>query len=127
MPLLDVSFMTYDAMLSDVFDVLRRLNTMTQLGRVQAPIDYVAKNVAGVVTQQDPADLIRTEDGQNIPKRIFFATQYQVIAAAEGQQPDVIKWNGVYYTVVSSLPYSRFGDGFYEVIAEFRGTIPPLQ
>lgn len=127
MPLLDVSFMVEDPMLADTFDVRRRLNIIGDNGRVTALPDEIHTGLIGVITQQDPSDLIRTEDGQTIPRRIFVASRFQMIALGPDRQPDEITWNGTVYTAVHSIPYSRYGAGFYECIAEFRGPVPPLQ
>lgn len=127
MPQLDVSFMVSDPMLADGFTVTRRLNSMGTNGRVTATEDEVFDDLLGVITQQNPSDLIRTEDGQRIPRRIFIASQFQFIALAPGSQPDWVTWNGTVYTVTECFPYSRYGAGFYEALAEFRGPIPPLQ
>lgn len=127
MPLLDVSFMLDDPMFSDEFSVTRRLNTMGTNGRVTAEPDEVFDGLTGVVTQQDPSTLLRAEDGMTLPRRIFIASRFQFIALAPGYQPDEITWNGTVYTVTSSLPYSRYGSGFYEAIAEVRKAVPPLQ
>lgn len=127
MPLLDVSFVLDDVMLADTFDVQRRLNTVGSNGRVTATPDEVFLGVGGVVTQQSSSDLMRTEDGQTIPKRIFIASRFQFMAVTSTNQPDEVTWDGVVYTVTSSLPYSRYGSGFYECVAEYRGPIPPAQ
>lgn len=127
MPQLDVSFMTMDPMLADSFEVTRRLNVMGNDGRVTAVPDTQYSDLRGVVTQQDPADLIRTEDGQTIPRRIFIASTFQFLAAAPGQQPDEITWDENVYTVSEVFPYSRFGVGTYECIAEVRKMIPEAQ
>lgn len=127
MPMLDVSFMLDDAMLNDVFNVQRTLNIVGSDGRLTRENDELFEKVEGVVTQQDPADLIRTEDGMSVPKRIFVASRFQFISETPANQPDLIFWNKVWYSVVQVFPYSRYGDGFYEVIAEFRGPVPPLQ
>lgn len=127
MPLLNVGFMTADPMLADCFSVLRRLDIVASNGRVSANPDQQFQDLHGVVTQQDPSDLIKTEDGQTIPRRILICAQFQFIVEGPGCQPDEITWNGIVYTAVSSLPYSRYGDGHYECIAEFRGPVPPLQ
>lgn len=127
MPQLDVSFMTSDPMLSDVFDVRRRLNIVRQNGRVDAVPDQLFVGMQGVVTQQDPSELMKTEDGQEMPRRIFIASTFQFIATAPGYQADEITWNGIVYTVTSVLPYSRFGNGTYECIAQFKGPIPAQQ
>lgn len=127
MPLLNVAFMTTDPMVADCFDVRRRLNVVGLNGRVSAEPDQLFQGMLGVVTQQNPADLIKTEDGQSIPRRILICSPFQFIAIAPGQQPDEVTWNGTVYLVTESLPYSRYGEGHYEAIAEYRGPVPPLQ
>lgn len=127
MPLLDVSFMTVDPMLADVFTLNRRLNVVGQDGRVQAKPDQVFVDCLGIITYQDPSDLLRTEDGQSLPRRIFIATCMQLIATGPEYQPDEIEHNGCLYTMTSALPYSRYGAGMYEGVAEYRGPIPPFQ
>lgn len=127
MPLLDVSFMVEDPMLADTFDVRRRLDVVGQNGRVTAGNDQLYKNQLGVVTHQDPSTLVRAEDGQSVPKRILIVSRFSFIAQAQGKQPDEVLWNNCIYTVESSLPYSRYGAGFYEAVAEFRGATPPQQ
>lgn len=127
MPLLDVAFILDDALFQDGCSVRRRANIVGDNGRVSPLGEEFFNDVGVVVTQQSPQDLMKTEDGQMIPRRIFLASRFQFIALAPGFQPDEIVWNGVAYTVTESLPYSRYGDGFYEVIAEFRNAIPPLQ
>ena len=127
MPLLDVSFMTRDAMLSDAVDVRRRLDVVGEDGRVVPTPDTLFADVDCVVTQQDPADLLRTEDGQCVPRRILLVTALRLIALAPGQQPDEVTFDGTVYTVAQVFPYSRFGEGFYEAVAEYRGPVPPPQ
>lgn len=127
MPMLDTSFVTYDPMLADFFDVRRRLNVMRDNGRVDAVPDELFLGVIGVVTQGDAAEIMRTEDGQTIPKRIFIASMFQFVAAATDYQGDEITWNKVCYRCKECLPYSRYGAGVYEAICEFQGNIPPAQ
>ena len=127
MPMLDVSFMLDDPMLSDLFDLQRKLNIIGVNGRVTSTNDSSFTGLSGVITQQDPADLIRTEDGMSVPRRIFIASRMQLVSESLTNQPDQITWNGVLYSVVQVFPYSRYGAGFYEAIAEFRGPVPPLQ
>lgn len=127
MPLLDVSFMVEDPMLADTFDVRRRYASIGMNGRVGVVPEEVFSDVAGVVTNDGAADLIRTEDGQRLPRRITICSRFQFIAADRHSQPDDVHWNGVIYTILESLPYSRFGSGFYEATAEYRGPMPRLQ
>lgn len=118
MPQLDVSFMTADPMLADAFDVVRRREVLV-LGRVTVTTQEFLDEV-GVVTQESPSDLMKNTDAQFVPRRIFVASMFQFYGAVEGYQPDYILWNGSIYEVISVLPYSRFGAGTYEVIAESR-------
>lgn len=118
MPQLDVSFMTTDPMLADTFEVVRRRETIVDGRTVTTPQSLGSKT--GVVTQQDPAEIMKREDGQFVPRRIFVATMFQIYPAVEGFQPDEILWNGTRYEVTEVLPYSRYGRGVYEVIAETR-------
>lgn len=115
MPQLDVSFMTTDPMLADSFDVTRNREVMVNGRATVDPEPFF--NVVGVVTQQDPAELMRREDGQFVPRRIFVATMFALQGAVLGYQPDIIHWNGSDYHVVEVFPYSRFGQGVYEVVA----------
>ena len=127
MPLLDVSFMTADPMLSDIFTLTRRLNLVGPNGRVSANLDQVFENCRGVITQQDPSDIIRTEDGQMVPRRILLCTRLLLVPLGPDYQPDEVLWNDTVYTVESVLPYSRFGAGTYEGICLYRGPVPPFQ
>ena len=121
MPLLDVSFVVDDPMLSDVFAVQRRNDVIGDSGRPLPTVYQTFPKVRGVVTQQSPAELLRRDDSQIVPKRIFIATRFQIRGASRDErgsyQPDWITWAGVVYTVEEVLPYSRYGRGIYEVIA----------
>jgi galactose-6-phosphate isomerase len=121
MPMLDVSFMALDPMFADTFDVKRRTETVDVHGRTQKGSQDFTR-VVGTVTQQSPSDLMRRDDSQIVPRRIFVATRFQLFNAckvgSQQYQPDLITWNGTMYTVTDLLPYSRFGKGFYEVIAQ---------
>lgn len=127
MPGLDVGFMTENPLVADTFAVQRRTETLVH-GRVVIVPGTLFTNVVGVVTQQDKAVLMRREDGQTIPRRIFIAARFQFLAASPGVQPDEVTWNGTTYTVEESLPYSRYGSGHYQAILEYRGAaVPPVQ
>lgn len=118
MPLLDVSFMTSDPMLADVFAVTRRTDVVDDKGRTSPTTVEVFPNITGVVTQQDPADLMRRDDGQMVPRMILVCSTFLFRGATTGYQPDVITWNGTAYTVKQVMNYSRFGGGTVEVVAE---------
>ncbi len=112
--MLDVSWVTADPNLSDVFDVVRQVETVGLNGRVVVtPTTF--PGIVGVVTQQDPADIMRREDGQMVPRSIFVATSFAVRGAVAGNQPDRLIWSGTNYLVKQVMPYAR--NGLYEVVA----------
>lgn len=123
MPMLDVSFVTRDPMLADCFAVTRRTDVIGANGRTTPTASETFEGLVGVVTQQDPAELMRREEGQTVPRRIFVASMFAFRGASKSAdgatmyQPDVIRWNGTDYTVVQVFPYSRYGQGVYECVA----------
>jgi len=116
MPQLDVSFMLVDPMLADTFDVRRRREVLVNGRATVENQDFLGE--VGVVTQDSPSELMKRDDAQTVPRRIFVATMFQAQGIVEGYQADQVMWNGTTYTVISCLPYSRYGQGFYEIIAE---------
>lgn len=125
MPQLDVSFVCSDPMLADTFTVTRRSDAISTKGRTTPTAGTVYPDVPGVVTQEEPADLMRNPDAQFARKRIFIASAFELRAVTTGNQPDLVTWNGVAYTVVKVLPYSRYGAGIYESIAESASATDP--
>ncbi len=125
MPSLDVSWMTTNHMLADTFDVIRRSDPVDNYGRTNPTAVQTFSGITGVVTQQDPADLMRRDDGQMVPRLIFVASTFAFKNASAGFQPDQIVWNGTTYTVKQVYPYSRFGPGSYEVVAESMNATDP--
>jgi hypothetical protein len=121
MPLLDVSFVTQDPMLSDVFAVQRRDDVVGENGRTLPTVYQTFTRVRGVITFQSPGDLLRRDDSQSVPNRIFIATKFKIRKASvengRSYQPDLITWDGIVYTVEEVMPYHRYGKGVYEVIA----------
>jgi hypothetical protein len=114
--MLDVSWVVQDPMLADQFSVTRRVETVGTDGRViMATSNF--PNLIGVVTQSDPSSLVRNDDSQTIPRVISVVSKFNFRSATDGFQPDLIIWNGTTYLVKTSLPYSRYGAGFYEAIA----------
>lgn len=124
MPLLDVSWVTQDPMLADIFSVTRWANMVGTNGRLQPTITETLQGLMGVVTQQAPSALMNKDDMTIIPRRIFVASIFNfrgpTLDPVTGlqYQPDHIQWNGSDYKVVDVLPYSRYGRGVTEVIAE---------
>jgi hypothetical protein len=111
-----------DPMFQDFFAVERRTDEVDSRGRTTPTVREVFIDVGGVITMQSPADLLRRDDSQSVPMRIFIASRFKLRKASKEPngvqyQPDVITWNGVKYTVTEVLPYQRYGEGFSEVIA----------
>jgi hypothetical protein len=125
MPQLDVSFMTADPMFADTFTVTRRADVVGPKGRTVPTITGVFPDQIGVITQQDPAELMRNDDGQLVPRLIFVATTFLLRAATKGFQPDIITWDGCDYLVKHLLSYSRFGGGTIEAVAESMQAMDP--
>lgn len=126
MPMLDVSWVTRDPMLADSFDVFRRRDLVDTNGRTAPTVVETFPGVVGVVTQQSPGDLMRREEGQIVPRRIFIAACFKFYGASretgwalpEDFQPDLVEWNGTTYVVTEVMSYGRYGRGVWEVVAE---------
>jgi len=129
MPWLDVSEIVEDPDLADTFNVIQRPETIdpatgrSSTGRVEN------LDVAGVVTMQDPAQLMRRDDSDSAPRLIFVASTFVFRSAsksADGQpyKGDIIVWpqpgepGSAEYTVIKVYPYSRYGAGMHECVAE---------
>ena len=117
MPMLDVAFVLSDPMLADDFNVVRRTDAIGADGRT-APGAQRIERLWGIVTQGDPADLMRAENGQFVPRTIMVVTAFRLQGAVRGYQPDIIEWGGTQYLVKRVYPYSAFGEGFWEAVAE---------
>ncbi len=115
MPDLDVSFVLDDPAFQDVGSVCRRPESLVSGRTVAGEVWF--HGVEMVVTQEEPASLMRLEQGVTVPRRIFVASRFRFIGATAGYQPDMIRWNGTDYYVEKVLPYGRYGEGFHEVIA----------
>lgn len=143
MPLLDVSWVVGDPMLADVFNVTRRTDVVGANGRTTPTAAEQFAAVVGVVTQQSPADLLRRDDSQVVPRRIFVASRFAFRNASRSQdgaaqyQPDQILWpvnrdgtpaaGATLYTVEQVYPYSRYGAGIYECVAAAQQAVDPAQ
>lgn len=143
MPGLDVSFVVNDPLLADTFSVERRTDLVGENGRTTpTPVEFFPA-ITGVVTQQDPGDLLRRDDSQIVPRRIFIAAQFPFRNASRNQdgsvqyQPDRITWpvdpsgqpaaGATVYTVEEAFPYSRYGAGFHECVCAAQNAVDPEQ
>jgi hypothetical protein len=120
-------------MLTDSFSVRRRTEVLDVHGRMTAPTTETFVGLLGVVTQQDPADIMKREAEVHVPRKIFVASVFAFRGASVSPdglthyQPDVIRWpvtaagadafGATDYVVEQVLPYGRYGQGVYEVVA----------
>lgn len=125
MPFLDVSWVVQDPMFADTFSVQKREDVVGSNGRTTPTVVETIDGVVGVVTQQDPAFLMRKDDAQIVPRRIFIATTYTLRGVSKDSpplptpyQPDLVVWNGTTYVVTEVMSYQRFGGSLTEAIAE---------
>lgn len=125
MPMLDVSWVVQDPMFADTFQVDRREDRVGSNGRTAPTVVATFMDVVGTVTQQDPQMLMRKDDSQIIPRRIFIASTFAFRGASKdgpplpvGYQPDLVTWNGTQYVVTEVLSYQRYGGGITEVICD---------
>lgn len=124
MPNLDVSEVLFDPDLADTFDVRRRTEVVSDVGRSEVT-SRTYPRIIGVITPESPADLVRRDDGQMVTHKISVVTMFRLRNASEGVQPDHILYGGAVYTVTNVLPFSRFGKGFTEAIATFMSASKP--
>lgn len=120
MPWLDVSEVVGDPELADVFRVIRRPQTVDTSGVPQVGEIDMGEQV-GVITYADPSDLMRRDDSQTVPRTIFFATVFRVRGVSKGFNADQLEFppgSGTLYTVKQIYPYSRYGAGVIEGVAE---------
>jgi hypothetical protein len=125
MPMLDVGFMLNDPMIATTFTLRTRISTDDSHGRVQwTTTDY--PNQIGVITMQSPADLMRRDDSQMVPRRIFIGSQIQFVVVALNRQPDQVLWKNTWYTCEECYPYPEYGEGHYQAVFQSMNAVDPL-
>lgn len=128
MPMLDVSDVVMDPDLADVFDVIQRREAIDPETGRSSVVETPNLAVVGVVTMENPAELMRAEDRDMAPRLIFVASTFRFrnVGSENGVQykGDIIVWPPVgesgstRYTVIKVYPYSRYGNGITECVAE---------
>lgn len=129
MPWIDVSDIVEDPDLADTFNVIQRPETIDSATGRSSTGRIENLDVVGVVTMEDPAELMRRDDSDSAPRRIFVASTFAFRSVSRdqtGQQykGDVIVWpqpgepGSTEYTVIKVYPYSRFGAGMHECVAQ---------
>lgn len=121
MPQVDVSEILTDPDLADLARVTRQWEAIGQDG-VSRINTEVFEGVVMVATSQTPADLIRRDDATMMQLQISVVTQFRLRGPSQGFQADQITIDGSTYVVKQVMPFSRFGAGFVEAIAE---ALPP--
>lgn len=124
MPLLDVSEVLTDPDLADSFEVIRRPEVRTAVGRSQVT-PAAAVTAYGVVCMAGDADLQRLPEDERAGRAISIVTKYRLRGPAratggEQFQPDLVRWppsTGDLFVVRLVEPYTRYGAGFVEAIA----------
>jgi hypothetical protein len=115
MPDLDVTFLTFDPMLADVFNIERNAETIGDYGRMEVTTTLI-EEVSGVVHRRGD-EMMLTDDKQLLPRHITITTATVIYPALEGYQPDVILWRGGRYRVMKVVEHPQFGAGHYKVNA----------
>lgn len=125
MPQLDVGFMLNEPMLSTTFTLRRRTSSEDIKGRVSWSTQDIP-DVIGVITMQSPGDLMRRDDSQIVPRRIFIASQTQFVVIAPNRQPDQVSWKGTWYTCEECYPYPEYGEGHWQAVFQSMNAVDPL-
>jgi hypothetical protein len=123
-PFLDPSIMLLDPQFTDRFDVVQRVQSVSNLGEVSTN-DTITRNILGVVTPAKPADLKRRDDIQYGQRNIVIFTRALLNTAAvqlntippTQRQPDLLLWSGDTFMIVQVLPWNHFGPGWVRVVA----------
>lgn len=120
-PWLDVSSVILSGDFADAVSIIRREETVSDLG-VSSTVKTEFARVIGVVTQAGPNDLARLPEYGNAAGVICFITKFRLRGPAKDGllrfQPDIVFWNGNHYVVRTLDPYTRYGAGFMESICE---------
>jgi len=122
MPSLDLSEAYLEPSFLDTFQVVRRVETISQEGR--SVVSTTRINATGVVDAASPNDLQRLGDMQFVDGAISIVTKFKLFDASQqvqngkntSYQPDLVFWAGAYYLVRTLENYSRYGIGWVQAI-----------
>jgi hypothetical protein len=110
MPLLDVSEILLDPDFVDSLVCARQTQTVDDNGI--ATDSAVSTPFYGVVTNNTGDLLMRLAEGSRINGSITVHSRFLLQAGGDGQDADIVTWNGRQYTVTNVGDWSRFGIGF---------------
>lgn len=125
MPMMDLSRAMQDPRMADRVTVYRQTETVSA-GGIASVVRTEFPKVIMVITAQGAGELIRRDDGQQVPRKISAVTKFRLRPATPGFQPDIIEHQGAEFLVSEVLPYHRFGPGFIEAIAVCTKQMPDL-
>lgn len=110
MPLLDVSEILLDPDFVDSLVCARQTQTVDNNGI--ATDSAVSTPFYGVVTNDTGDLLMRLAEGSRVKGSITVHSRFLLQAGSDGQDADIVTWNGRSYTVTNVGDWSRFGIGF---------------
>lgn len=121
MPSLDVND-AFGVEFLDAIIVERRPETVDITGRSRTP-GTTTITTSAVVCQAGPNDLARLPESDSMGKVISIVTPFRLRGPAKdgsGQnwKPDVVRWLGGRFVVRLVEPYTGYGRGFVQALAE---------
>lgn len=135
MPLLDLSRVLVNPLLTDTFTVNRRTQAVNNYGEASTTT-VATPDVGGVVFPSDENDLRRLPDMDVQAKAITVITTFALRGESEtgsggGEvqfKPDVVVWNGNNFIVRVVEDYSNYGAGFIRAICSSMDRVdqPPV-
>lgn len=122
MPMLDISVALTSLMFVDVFQVVRRIETVDEFGESTVTLQTFFP-VYGSVQAASNNDLKRLPDEQHQGKNISVVTKFPLQGVTANGQPDLIQWpvnqngaNADSFVVAYLDDYSQFAAGFVQAI-----------
>lgn len=112
-PLLDLSFLTTDALFADTFDVTRRPEIVGDDG-ISRVSEVLYLGQVGAVYPTGSNVLTRQTDDSYSTDTVTIVTKFRLQMMAPGYQPDLVQWDGNTYVVHTVNGYTRYGRGFVE-------------
>lgn len=127
MPLLDVND-AFDPIMMDEFQVIRRVQTISNKGRVV--VAETPMTATGVVTAASPDDLQRLPEAEYMNKAISIYTPFRLQGPAQDEAgvvtlPDQVLWHDSVFVVRAVDDFSGYGRGFVSAVAVSVGAVDP--
>ena len=106
-----------DPLISDKFNIVRRVETVGSTGR-STTTNTTTNNICGVIDMYSDRELIREQfpEMQYATNVISVICKKKLQTAVTGYQPDNVIWRGDTYVVQKCSPYPQFGSGFYQAV-----------